>query len=363
MKQKGRNVDGTRTLDNHRWSWRHLAFRAFIERLKRSDAPILVGPWRGEIGFEALYWTAFVEWLIQDFKIDRTRMIPISRGGAGAWYGCPQGIELYAMRTPQQIRVQQRSEVMTTGLFKQESFNAFDRQIIRDVVETLKLKRYHVLHPAWMYHLLATFWTGHTGIEWVGKRLRFRTLDSPALPDSIKLPQQFVAVRFYARPTFPVHKLTNAFIGATLEELSSKYDVVILDHELFLDDHQDLTGTASGPRIHHLSKLVDHLTPENNLAMTSGILGRSMGFVGTYGGFGQLALRMGKPSVTYFMDWGNFTSMAHLNLADALSIRTGIPAMVLKISELAMLSSVLPMVEMPIRKPSQFAVAKDKAEA
>lgn len=357
------NADGTRPLENHRWSWRHLAWRAFVERLRRSDAPILVGPWRGEIGFEALYWTAFVERVIHDFGIDKARLIPISRGGAAAWYGCKQGIELFKMRSPQQMRVQQRLEVTTTGRFKQSTFNDFDRAIIRDVAETLGLKRYHVLHPAWMYHNLAWFWTGQAGIEWVGKRLNFRVLDVPALPEGVQLPAQFVAVRFYARPTLPMgHKLVNQFVGATLEELSSKYDVVLLDHELFLDDHADLTGGARGPRIHHLSDLAP-VAPESNLALSSAILGRSLGFVGTYGGFGQLALRMAKPSVSYFLEWGHFTSIAHRNLADALSIRSGIPAMVLKLNELAMLQAVMPIVTATMPKPSQFTVANGPAGA
>ena len=352
------NADGTHPLKTHHRSWRHLAWRPFIERLRRSDAPILVGPWRGEIGFEALYWTAFVEKVIEEYKIDRARMIPISRGGAAIWYGCPKGVELYAMRTPQQVRVQTRVEVTLTGSFKQASVTDFDRGILRDAAETLKLgKRYHVLHPAWMYHRLAQFWTGHRGVEWVGKRLRFQTIGVPALPEGLTLPEQFVAVRFYARPTFPVHKLVNQFVGASLEELSSKYDVVLLDHNLYLDDHDDLTLNVSGPRVHHLSQLCK-LTPETNLTISSAVLGRALGFVGTYGGFGQLALRMCKPSVTYFLDWGHFTAIAHRNLADALSIRSGIPAMVLKLNELAMLQSVMPIVQMAMPKPSQFTVAK-----
>ena len=338
-------------------------WRAFVERLKRSDAPILVGPWRGEIGFEALYWTSFVERVVERYGIDKKRLIPISRGGAAAWYGCTQGIELFAMRSPQQMRVQMRLEVTTTGRFKQATYNDFDRAIIRDAAETLNLKRYHVLHPAWMYHNLARFWTGHAGIEWVGKRLNFRVLDTPALPQGVTLPPQFVTARFYARPTFPAqHKLVNQFVGATLEELSSKYDVVLLDHDLFLDDHMDLTGGARGHRIHHLKDLAP-LTPETNLAVASAVLGRSLGFIGTYGGFGQLALRMAKPSVSYFLEWGHFTSVAHRNLADVLSIRSGIPAMVLKLNELAMLQAVMPIVTATMPKPSQFTVAKDQAGA
>lgn len=357
---KPRNPDGTRELIDHRWSWRRPAWHAFARRLKHSDRPILVGPWRGEIGFEALYWTAFVERFIQDYEIPRERIVPISRGGNAVLYGCPTGLEIYAMRSPQQLRVQMRLDVKESGSFKQASVNAFDQAILHDAMDTLATKC-HVLHPAWMYHTLSPFWTGRTGIEWLSKRMKYIALPVPPLPDGVTLPKEFVAVRFYARPTFPFHKLTNQFVGATLEELSSQYDVVILDHDLFLDDHRDLTRSATGSRIHHLSDLASVL-PENNLALMGAILGRALGFVGTYGGFGQLALRMAKPSVTYYLEWGNFTSLAHRDLADALSVRSGIPAIVLKLAELPMLQSVMPVVQ--ARTPSSpLGLAKLQAEA
>lgn len=361
LKKPHTNPDGTRVLDHHRWSWRPWAWHAFATRLRYSDRPILVGPWRGELGFEALYWTAFIERFIQDYHIDRERVVPLSRGGMAALYGCPTGLELYAMRTPQQLRVQMRLDVTETGSFKQDSVNAFDRAIIRDAAETLNVSRYHVLHPAWMYHRLAPFWTGHMGLEWIASQLKYQVLPVPPLPGTITLPKEFVAVRFYARPTFPIHKIVTQFVGATLEELSGQYDVVVLDHNLFLDDHHDLTLGAKGPRIHHLSDLTDVL-PENNLSLMAAILGRALGFVGTYGGFGQLALRMAKPSVSYYLDWGNFTSIAHRNLADALSIRSGIPAMVLKVAELPMLQSVMPIVQAGQRQ-SPLGLANIKAEA
>src|SRR5690349_23710512 len=81
-----------------------LTWPAYRQRLLRSKLPILVGPFRSEVGFEAMYWLPFLERLRAD-GIAPDRMIPITRGGAAAWYGTPTGLELYAMRSPRDVRV------------------------------------------------------------------------------------------------------------------------------------------------------------------------------------------------------------------------------------------------------------------
>jgi hypothetical protein len=142
-------------LPTHRYSWRRAAWPAYVELLKRSDWPILVGPWRGEIGFEVLYWIPLIRWLMKA-GIAKERIMPITRSGAGAWYGVPQGLELYALRDPQACRVETRLQFNQTGMIKQLDISPFDRDVLRDAAETLKLgRKYHVVHPVWMYHVLA----------------------------------------------------------------------------------------------------------------------------------------------------------------------------------------------------------------
>jgi hypothetical protein len=357
-----RNPDGTTPLPRHRASWRRTLWPAYARYLARSKDPILVGPWRGEIGFEALYWIPWVEQFAHDYGIAPERLIPISRGGAAIWYGMPHGFELLEMRTPQQIRLQVRIDVAKTGMFKQNAPTAFDRAIVTDAAETLKLKKYHVIHPAWMYHSLADFWTGHRGIEWIGPQLRMRTIEAPPLPDGMTLPKHFIAVKFYSRLTFPgSHKFVHKFLDAAMAQMSQDAELIVLDAKQHLDDHSELTRGYRGARIHHLDDLME-ITPANNLLAQSAILGRSMGFVGTYGGFAQLALRMGKPSTSFYLDWGHATSVAHRALADVLSIRTGIPSIVIKLSELPMLSTVLPQSTVPEVEVPKFNAAAKMAE-
>ena len=77
----------------------------YKQRLIRSKRPILVGPFLGEAGIEALYWLSFIESLKRS-GVKPERLIPIARGGTACWYGTPKGVEIHAMRTPQQVRVE-----------------------------------------------------------------------------------------------------------------------------------------------------------------------------------------------------------------------------------------------------------------
>lgn len=348
--------DGSTILPTHDWSWRSATWRAYVQLLKRTDWPILMGPWRGEIGFEVLYWIAMLDDLVVRHGIKRERFIPISRGGAAAWYGTPTGLELYAMRSVQDCRVQLRLEHERTGMMKQVTVSPFDRQILKDAAQTLGLGRaYHVLHPAWMYHTMAPYWTAHRGLDWLSHRTAYRPIPIPSLPDGLRLPDPFVAVRFYARQTFqPSSKLVKRVIPAILEQLTEKYHVVLLDPDLFIDDHVDLTKAIKGPRISHVQDYLPDLLPETNLSVLSAIMGRSLGFVGTYGGFAQLALRLGTASVSFYDQW-HMTSLSHKELADLLTIRTQIPAQVFRLADLPMLHDILPAAEMqaPAKSPLQ----------
>ena len=346
MKRLG---DGSMLLPAHLYSWRNPAWAAKLGFMKGTDWPILVGPWHGEIGFEVLYWIPFIQTLMRA-GIAPERIIPIARGGSASWYGVPAGLELYAMRTPQDIRVERRIQMAKTGLLKQEARSDFDAGVLRDAAETLKLgQKYHVVDPAWMFHRLAPFWSGHRGAEWLAPRTHYQRLMAPSVPDAVKLPESYIAMRFYSRRTFPIKdKHVYPFMRAVIEQCVQTHDVVLLDTDLSLDDHADLTREVSGKRIHHLSEYVN-LLPEQNLALSSAILQRATGFIGTYGGFAQLALRLGTPSVSFFTEW-HATSLAHKALADLLSVRTGIPAYVLRVGDLPMLHTVLPEATFQVKK-------------
>ena len=319
----------------HRWAW-----PAYRQRLLRSKLPILVGPFRSELGFEALYWLPFLA-ALRDAGVKAERMIPISRGGAAAWYGTPTGLELYAMRTPQEIRIENKIQARKTGLQKQVRVTAFDRAILADAAQTLGLKHYHVLHPVWMYRTLAPYWEGWRGLDWLVQRTKYDVLPPPPLPDVLTLPDQFVAVRFYFRSTFPVHDVTVKCATAIVQQLAAQRPVILLNSDTHADEHQDLDiATGAIPNVTRLKDLIP-LTDETNLLVQSAVLARAVGFVGTYGGVAQLALRFGRPTVSLYLQWHG-TALAHKHLADAMSVRSGIPFTVQAIKDMPMIRSVLP---------------------
>lgn len=296
---------------------------------------------RGEVGFESLYWIPFVHQLAHELHIPAERLIPISRGGACAWYGTPTGLELYAMRDPKDVRVENRQQLAKYQMLKQVSVSNFDWGVLRDAAETMKLgRKYLVLHPAWMYQALEPFWTERHGLGWLQARIRVEDLPVPPLPQGLQLPPQFVAVRFYFRTTYLMQQITVDFARETIKQIAAKVPVVLLNSGLHTDDHVDFEFKALPPNV---MRLADHIPmlPATNLAIQSAVLARSLGFVGTYGGLAQLALRYKRPTVSFYTHWQG-TALAHLALSRALGMAMGIPFNVLALNEIPMLQDVLP---------------------
>lgn len=278
--------------------------------------------------------------LIADLGLDPKRIIPVTRSGAAAWYGAEKAVELHAMRTPHELRVQNRLRYLKEGAMKPRSISAFDRHILADVVETLALTEYHVIHPSWMYHLLAPFWHGDKGFNWLAARVAWKPLPVEAPPPN--LPKTFVAARFYARYTWPQHAETTAFALASLKRLSQNQPVVLLNTGQHVDEHIDMECDLL-----NVTRITDYMTVnnENTLLAQSAVLKQALGFVGTYGGLAQLALMLGKPSITFYTEWAG-TALPHRHLSTELSVKTGIPFVVHRLGDLPMMAEAIPNMAM-----------------
>ena len=322
--------------------WRSPLWPLYRKRLQYSNLPILAGPFRGEIGFEVLYWIPFLRRLMKRYRIAPERVIPITRGGASLWYGGPQRLDLFYLRTPQLVRVENRIQHATYQQLKQIVVTSFDRQVLRDAAHQHGFKKYLVLHPAWMYACLRPYFAGAMSLAALEQHCLFETIPTPALPDDVTLPTPFVAVRFYLRHTFPGHPLLVQFAQESVKMMAQNTAVVLLNSGIHADEHVDIP-IPDQPNVYRMTDC--RVTPQNNLALQSAVIGRALGFVGTYGGLAQLALRLGKPSVSYYHEWGG-TSIAHKHLADALALKNTIPCLVLKVGELPVLQSVVPALQL-----------------
>lgn len=338
-------------------SWRSPLW-PFVKRyLQHSTRPILAGPFRGEVGFEVLYWIPFLRRFLKRYGIAPERLIPVTRGGASLWYGGSPQLDLYDLRTPQLVRVENRIQHATHHQLKQIVVTGFDRQVLRDFAFQHGFGRYLVLHPAWMYACLMPYFAGAMSLAALEQHCFFETIPTPMLPGSglssnsmqlpeeIKLPMPFVAVRFYLRHTFPGHPTLVNFAQESIKMMAQSTAVVLLNSGIHADEHVDIP-MPDHPNVFRMTDLC-HVTPQNNLAVQSALIGRALGFVGTYGGLAQLALRLGKPSVSYYHEWGG-TSIAHKHLADALALKHNIPCLVLKVGELPVLQSVVPALQVAI---------------
>jgi hypothetical protein len=315
------------------------AYRAYLRKSKR---PVIVGPFRGEVGFEALYWVPFIRAL----GLPKERLTVITRGGAHLWYPAAHHVELYDLRDPRDVRVENLYQQKQTGMLKQMRVSAFDKAVIQEV--GAPLGRYDVLHPAWMYRTLDPFWQGDKGLSWLNERIKAEPL--PLIEaDGLALPDEYVAVRFYYRHTFPINDVTKTVAIETIKTLAKRHTVVVMNAEVHADEHADVP-MPDLPNVIQLKGMVG-LTPQNNLAIQSAVLSKAIGFVGTYGGLAQLATMHRKPTVSFYTEWGG-TALAHLYLGDAMAKAFGVAAQVLRVHDIALLREVLPALQLEVSRPS-----------
>lgn len=322
---------------SHLWP----AYRAY---LKRSTKPILCGPFRGEVGFEALYWVPFLKAL----DLPKERLIPITRGSAYLWYPADRHVELYSLRDPREVRVENTFHVKQTGIMKQTRVSAFDRAVVKDAAKLLGLTSYDVLHPSWMYQTLEPFWQAEKGLAWLMAQLKVEPF-TPVEANGLTLPEEYVAVRFYYRHTFPMTDAARTTAIETVKHLAKSHTVVVLNADVHADEHVDVP-LPDLPNVIQL-KGQTFVTPQNNLAIQSAVISKAIGFVGTYGGLAQLAMLYKKPTVSFYTEWGG-TAIAHKHLADAIALQFHVACHVIRLHEISVLREVLPAITLQMSTAS-----------
>ena len=294
-----------------------------VQILNQDGAPILVGPFHSELGFEAIYWTPFIGWLKSKVKDFETRAHILTRGGAGCLYLhlAKQGLDLYAIRSVTDVRRAGIKQQKQQGIQKQISITAFDQAVIQDAAKSFGVRLpYHVVHPSLMYWAFECYWNELAGLKYLHSVCDFSTLPTPNPNGVLHLPEKFVAVKFYARHTFPYpHPDIAEFVKTTVATLAAQVPVVVLESSDTYDDHTDIP--LAGPNIVSIGKDVP---AHENVWLQAAIIGRATGFVGTYGGTAQLALRLGRPSVSFYQQWSGI-GHAHFALNSWLSKSQGIP--------------------------------------
>jgi hypothetical protein len=299
------------------------AMRREIEPLTKSDAPIVIGPWVGEVGYELLYWIPFLNWALKEFGLAQRRLIVVSRGGARHWYRhiTSEYVDVFDLFTLDEYREANELRWDKAGHQKQYRIEKMDRDIADRVAATLGLEHVELLHPGPMYRLLRFFWFEKAGVGILKQHTEYKPLArvdrSAALKD---LPRDYIAVRFYFRPSFPDTPENRQFAADMVRAISRVVPVVLLNTGLKLDDHDDLHVPGRG--IHHVDRL---MTAERNLEVQTEIVSNARAFVGTYGGLAYLATFYGVPSFAFYSSHAELLP-AHMDVWWRVSKMMGVPA-------------------------------------
>jgi hypothetical protein len=319
---------------------RRLAVLAYFRRLALDSKPILVGPWRSELGFESMYWLPFLRWATKKAGIKPERFLIVTRGGAGVLYGLP-AVDLYRLRSVEYVRQENAYDSARTGIQKQVLRTAWDRDVLNEAAALTfgRGEKFHVLHPSWMYWALSPFWDEYRGLKYLASMTDYELLPKPAKPLELNLPESYVAVKWYARHTFPYpHPETQDLVAKVTGAISSRTPVILLTSGVKADDHTDIV--VNGPNI----QMLPEVPPEQNLALQLSVMAHATACVGVYGGMMQTALRMGVPSVSFYQHFGG-TAHAHLSLSHYLSVLTKVPFVVGSLTDTHLLGQVLTKAE------------------
>ena len=297
-----------------------------LQRLQTTDKPLMIGPWVGEVGFELLYWIPFLNWALTTHGLDRRRLIVVSRGGAKPWYRhlTDEYLDVFSLFTLDEYREANEARWDKAGHQKQYKVEQMDLDILERAKDRVGLKDVELLHPSLMYKLLRFFWFDKAGIALLDCHTNYRRF-APIEESEIarRLPSQYVAARFYFRPSFPDTPDNRRFAAEIVRTISRDVPVVLLNTGHKPDEHEDLAVTGSS--IYHVDDL---MSLEQNLEVQTEIVSRAAAFVGTYGGLAYLAPFYGVPSVSFYSDEAELVP-SHLDVSWRLARTFGVRSTVL----------------------------------
>jgi glycosyltransferase involved in cell wall biosynthesis len=268
-----------------------------LERLGKSERPILIGPWISEVGFEVLYWIPFLNWALREFHLQQRRLIVVSRGGARLWYQHlgAEYVDVFDLFAVEEYRARNEERWSDGGNQKQFAVTGMEREIVERAKRKLGIDEVELLHPSVMYKLLQFFWFGKASVRLLTEHAEYRRLVSDNNDDDTLtgLPKEYVAVRFYFRPSFPDTPENRRIAADIIRSLGEYLPVVLLNTGLNVDDHEDV-DVPGGKGVYR----VDHLmTPQRNLEIQTRVISHARAFVGTYGGLTYLGPCYGVPSI------------------------------------------------------------------
>jgi len=284
------------------------------------------------MGVEVLYWLPWVRHLLQGVPIDQ--VYALTRGGAGPWYGLPDGhaLDLFDLRSVDECRRENLDFYERYHQMKPIRLTPWDRRVLEQAERQWGLPRPLRLTPPPCMRAMRRYWQGQSSVAHVLQQTQWDALPKPELNSN--LPPKFTAVRFYARATLkPTTEVVRA-IQRIMQGLVARGPVVVLQNPHHVDDHVDLPVPA-GEQVFVLPAV----PPSQTLAQHTAVLAHAERYVGTYGGTAQLALRLGVPSLSLYESLEG-TFLTHKYLSDTVAASTGVPFYAMRLQDLPLWSPV-----------------------
>ncbi|MEW6535511.1 MAG: hypothetical protein AB1454_07800 [Candidatus Auribacterota bacterium] len=289
-----------------------------LKSIAHSGKPIIVGPWLSEVGFEVLYWIPFLRWVADTFGIDTNRLYVVSRGGCNQWYAgiCGTYTDIFEFFSESEFKEKNEQRISDTGGQKHLFVSKFDKEIIACVTEKHSLSEYELLHPLYMYELFRFFWRRRLPISFIEKHVSFQRFKIQSAQDILsRLPEKYIAVKFYFSACFPDTPDNRTAIKHLLRHLSRNCDVVMLSTTFSIDDHDDFHSDGAN---HRIISAADMMSLRDNLDVQTQIIANAQAFFGTYGGFSYVAPLCGVPSFAFYSRLDLFVH-GHLDVAYRMS--------------------------------------------
>jgi hypothetical protein len=257
----------------------------------------------------------FVRWFVEEFAVDPVRLVIVSRGGPISWYG-----EL-ATRYVDALEFVGLQELADSGRTrKQRHVGPRDRTVLRHVSAGID-GRVSVLHPMYLYGMCGGYFDGFLGVRSMLEFLRHRRIERPSPALVPRLPERYVAAKFYFSAAFPDTASNRQFIDMLLAQIATRWPVVLLDQRVAVDDH----ASYGGGQYLGLESVGAQMTAHTNLEVQTAVVSRARAFIGTYGGFSYLAPLCGVETVA-FHSRDEFYEH-HRHLADVVFSRLHVPAL------------------------------------
>jgi hypothetical protein len=270
-----------------------------LASLARGRQPIVAGPWLSEVGFEVLYWIPFLRWFEDRYRIDRDRVIAVSRGGASSWYADVAGayVDIFDHLDPETFgrRNAERRDVDESGGQKQTMYGLLDEEVLQMVRRTVRVDSPVVCHPQLMYGLFNQFWLGNRPLDLVMSHTRHRLI-TMSRPSCVPLPDRYVAAKFYTGTALPSTSEHRLALRDLVGIVARRVPVVVLDTGMTTDDHQDYLFDDMS----NVLTIRKHLTPGTNLGIQSAVIAGAQSFIGTCGSLAWLAPMLGVDTVAVY---------------------------------------------------------------